>query len=167
MELKDIPALEHLAPTQIEDLMNACEERSLPSGEELIRRGDEGGKLYFLLDGAVDVYVNEGGQDVVLSEIAAPAILGELEMLTGQHRTANVRATTASRVLSLAHEDVEARVQEGDTAVLQVIYGISRVIACRLVSMSEKFAELETRSDPVRSRELRDFRQKLFSDWSL
>ena len=41
------------------------------------------------------------------------------------------------------------------------------MIACRLVSMSEKFADLEAKSDPVRSRELRDFRQKLFSDWSL
>ena len=167
MELKDIPALEHLAPTQIENLVNACEERSLASGEELIRRGDEGGKLYFLMEGSVEVYVNERGTNVVLSELTAPAILGELEMLTGQHRTASVRATATSRVLWLAHENVAARIREGDTAVLQVIYGIARVIACRLISMSEKFADLESQSDPVRSRELRDFRQKLFSDWSL
>ncbi len=167
MGLSDIPALAHLTATQLGDLENACEERRLEPGEELIRKGDEGGKLYFLLEGHVEVYVGGRGSDVVLSELCAPAIVGELEMLTGQKRSANVRASSASRVLSLAHENVAQRVSDGDTAVLQVIYGIARVIASRLVGMSAKFVELEEKADPAGSRELRDFRQKLFSDWSL
>lgn len=167
MRLCEIPALEHLTATQIENLENACQERRLEPGEELIRKGDEGGKLYFLLEGRVEVYVSPRGADVVLSELCAPAVLGELEMLTAQKRTANVRACSASRVLSLDHENVAERVRDGDTAVLQVVYGIARVIAARLVTMSAKFVELEEKADPARSRELRDFRQKLFSDWSL
>jgi CRP-like cAMP-binding protein len=167
MELKQIPALEHLAPTQLENLANACEECQLVEGDELIRHGEEGGKLYFLLEGCVEVFVHEKGSDVVLRELSAPAILGELEMLTGEKRSANVRATRPSRVMWLAYDNVAARVREGDTAVLQVIYGIARVIAGRLVAMSAKFVELESKSDPGRSRELRDFREKLFSDWSL
>lgn len=167
MELREIPCLQHLTPTQLENLEGACQERRLEAGDELIRRGDAGGKLYFLLEGGVQVQVTERGAPVVLSEMTAPAILGELEMLTGQKRSADVRATAPSRVLSLDHQNVAARVQEGDTAVLQVIYGIARVIAARLVTMSAKFAELESGCDPKSSRELRDFRRKLFSDWSL
>jgi CRP-like cAMP-binding protein len=167
MDLTDIAALQHLTPEQLENLRGACDERRLEPREELIRRGDEGGKLYFLLEGRVEVYVTSHGADVVLSELCAPAILGELEMLTEQKRSANVRAAEASRLLALAHENIAARVTDGDTAVLQVIYGIARVIAARLVTMSAKFVELEDKADPARSRELRDFRQKLFSDWSL
>ncbi len=167
MDLREVPSLKHLTPTQLENLANACQERRLEKGEELIRHGDEGGKLYFLLDGSVEVYVTERGNEVVLSELSAPAVVGELELLTGQKRTANVRAASPSRVLWLAHDNVAARIQEGDTAVLQVIYGIARVTAARLVAMSAKFAELESKGDTAGSRELRDFRQKLFSDWSL
>lgn len=167
MELNEIPALQHLTPAQLDNLRESCQERRLESGEELIRRGDEGGKLYFLLDGRVEVYLDDRGPDVVLAELCAPAIVGELEMLTGEKRTANVRAREASRLLSLEHGKISERIQGGDTAVLQVVYGIARVIASRLVTMSAKFAELEDKADPARSRELRDFRQKLFSDWSL
>ena len=46
------------------------------------------------------------------------------------------------------------------------MYGVSKIIAQRLVSLSEKFVELETRDQPVGARELRNFREKLLSDWS-
>jgi CPA1 family monovalent cation:H+ antiporter len=167
MELRDIPSLGHLSEEQLEELQSQCEELRLEPGEELIKKGDEGGKLYFLLDGDVEVYVEQRGSSVVLSRMTAPAVLGELEMLTSQKRSANVRATSSSRVLSATHDDLAHRIEEGDVAVLQAVYGIARVIACRLVAMSEKFVDLEAKSDPERSRELRDFRQKLFSDWSL
>ena len=167
MELRDMPSLEHLTEEQVDALQAQCVELRLGPGDELIKKGDEGGKLYFLIDGDVVVYVDEQGGSVVLSRMSAPAVLGELEMLTAQKRSANVRATSASRVLSVTHDDLANRIKEGDVAVLQAVYGIARVIACRLVSMSEKFVDLEAKSDPVRSRELRDFRQKLFSDWSL
>jgi CRP-like cAMP-binding protein len=98
--------------------------------------------------------------------MSAPSIFGELELLTEENRTANVRATSETLVLGLPHGKVEERVRAGDTAVLQVMYGISRVLACRLVNLSDKFVELESRSDPRRSRELREFRQKIFGDWS-
>ncbi len=167
MDLDAFPALQHLSPEQLSDFRRSCAERSLEAGEELIRRGDEGGKLYFLLEGRVDVYMPKSGPDVVLAELTAPAIVGELELLTGQKRSANVRAAVPSRLLSLAHEDVDARIEAGDTAVLKAVYGIGRVIAARLVAMSAKFADLEAHADPAGSRELRDFRKKLFSDWSL
>ena len=51
--------------------------------------------------------------------------------------------------------------------VLKAMYGIGRVIAARLVAMSAKFGDLEAQADPAGSRELREFRKKLFSDWSL
>ncbi len=167
MELADFPALQHLSAEQLKELRGACEERHLEAGDELIRRGEEGGKLYFLVDGHVHVYMPKSGPEVVLAELAAPAIVGELELFTGQKRSANVRAAVPSRVLALAHDDVDARIEAGDPVLLKVVYGIGRVIASRLVAMSAKFADLESHADPQGSRELRDFRKKLFSDWSV
>ena len=44
MELSAMPSLEHLTPAQLEELHDACQESRLEPGDELIRRGDEGGK---------------------------------------------------------------------------------------------------------------------------
>jgi len=166
MILSDIPAFSHLSPEQIERLTSVCEERALEDGENLICKDIEGGKLYFLLDGRLEVYVQDRGRDVALNELTAPAVLGELELLTSHKRTASVRAVGAARVLGLDHDKIEARVQAGEVLVLQAMYGVSKIIAQRLVSLSEKFVELETRDQPVGARELRNFREKLLSDWS-
>jgi CRP-like cAMP-binding protein len=167
MDITDFPALEHLNPTQAENLRAACAERELTAGEELIRRGTEGGMLYFLLEGSLQVYVEERGSRIVLSELHAPAVIGELELFTGKARTASVRALAQSVVLALEHERVQSRIDDGDPATLKAMYGIARVIAARLVAVTNKLIELEARPGLEHSHELRNFRQKLFSDWTV
>jgi len=166
MTLSDIPVLAHLTPEQIENLRNVCEERTLEDGENLICKDVEGGKLYFLLAGRLEVYVQDESGEVMLNQLTAPAVLGELELLTSHKRTANVRAAGVVRVLGLDHDKIETRVQAGEVSVLQAMYGVSKIVAQRLVSLSEKFVELESRDRPAGARELRNFREKLLSDWS-
>jgi CRP-like cAMP-binding protein len=166
MTLSDIPSLAHLTPEQVENLHNICEERTLEDGENLICKDVEGGKLYFLLAGQLEVYVQEQGGEVILNRLTAPAVLGELELLTSHKRSASVRSAGVARVLGLDHDKIEARVRAGEVPVLQAMYGVSQVVAQRLVSLSEKFVELESRDRPVDARELRNFREKLLSDWS-
>ncbi len=166
MNFAEFPALKALNATQLENLRNACDEQQIEAGEVLISRGHQGGAIYFLLEGGLQVYVPETGREVVLVELQAPAIVGELELLTGQPRTASVRAMSPARVLAISHETIQTRIDDGDPAVLKVVYAISRLIAGRLVSMTEKFVEIEMSAPPQRSDELRSFRTKLFSEWS-
>lgn len=166
MDIADFPALKSLNPTQIENLRNVCEIRRLPAGEELIRRGEQGGELYFLLEGDLLVYVPGKAKEIELAELRAPAVVGELEFLTGSTRTASVRTLTEARVMAIPQDRVQARVDDGDPATLKVMFAISRMIAARLASLTEKFVEIETNSEPVRSDELRAFRAKLFSEWT-
>ena len=59
-----------------------------------MKEGDEGGELFLLLDGIVDIEVN--GEPV--AEIGPGALLGERALLEGGKRTATVLATTPIRV---------------------------------------------------------------------
>jgi CRP-like cAMP-binding protein len=81
--------------------------------------------------------VQEGADAIVLNQLNAPAVLGELELLTSRKRTASVRAVDSARLLGLDHEKIEERVEAGDVVVLQTLYGISKVVAMRLVLLSE------------------------------
>lgn len=166
MKITDIPALQHLEDAQIDNLLDACSEQLLAANDELIVRGNEGGRLYFLLEGRLEVYLQDGATRVTLNHLEAPAVLGELELLTGRRRSANVRASEPSRLLSMSHERILARIEDDDPAVLKALFGISRVVASRLVALNDKVLELEGRSPAAKSFELAEFRQKLFSDWS-
>ena len=166
MTLAEFPALAHLNATQIENLRAVCEEQSLKAGATLIHHGESGGKLYLVLDGTLQVYMPGNGRDIELAEIQAPAVVGELELFTGRPRTASVRATTDVHTMAVSHERVLARIDDGDPAILKVMFAIAKTVACRLVSATEKFVEIERSVPAPHADELRAFRTKLFSEWS-
>jgi CRP-like cAMP-binding protein len=166
MDIAEFPALKSLTQTQMDNLRSAWEARRLSAGEDLIHRGEQGGEIYFLLEGELQVYVPEGERKIDLAHLRAPAVVGELELLTELPRTASVRAVTDAEIVAIPQEGVMARVDDGDTAVLKMMFAISRMIAVRLVALTEKFIEIEANSGSARSDELRAFRTKLFSEWT-
>jgi CRP-like cAMP-binding protein len=166
MKIEDFPALKSLNETQFENLRNASSQLDAVVGKELMKRGEEGGDLYLLLEGELSVYIPNGEREIELVRLVAPAVVGELELLTGEPRSASVRVTRDAKLLVLPHDKLEARINDGDPAVLKVMVQISRLIAGRLASMTEKFVELESSVEPSKSHELSDFRKKLFSEWS-
>jgi len=166
MDIADFPALKSLNQTQMDNLRSAWEARTLSAGEGLIHRGEKGGEIYFVLKGELEVYIPQGGREIEVALLRAPAVVGELELLTGTPRLASVRAHTDTEIVAIPQECVEARVDDGDTAVLKMMFAISRMIAARLVALTEKFIEIEANSGGARSDELRSFRTKLFSEWT-
>ena len=80
------------------------ERRNLEQGEALVTEGDEGGELFLLLDGVVDIEVN--GDPV--AEIGPGALLGERALLEGGKRTATVWATTPIRVAVVPPDAIDA-----------------------------------------------------------
>ena len=99
---EDSPALTTAVESDLERELSASimregkklERRNLEQGQALMTEGEEGGELFLLLDGIVDVEVN--GDPV--AEIGPGALLGERALLEGGKRTATVWATTPIRV---------------------------------------------------------------------
>jgi len=99
---EDSPALTTAVESDLERELSASimregkklERRNLEQGQALMTEGEEGGELFLLLDGVVDVEVN--GDRV--AEIGPGALLGERALLEGGKRTATVWATTPIRV---------------------------------------------------------------------
>jgi CRP-like cAMP-binding protein len=166
MKLEEVPALQGLNATQFENIRGASTELVLPAGASVISRGETEGSIYFLLEGELRVFIDEGGMETELVRLTAPSVVGELELLTEQPRTASVSVISPARLLALSHDTVRERIADGDPAVLKVMLAISKALAGRLATMTEKFIEIERDSAPAQSNELRQFREKLFSDWS-
>jgi CRP-like cAMP-binding protein len=79
------------------------ERRNLEQGSALVTEGEEGGELFLLLDGMVDVEVN--GDPV--AEIGPGALLGERALLEGGKRTATIWAKTPIRVVVVPADAID------------------------------------------------------------
>jgi CRP-like cAMP-binding protein len=76
---------------------------TIKEGDALMREGEEGGELFLLLDGVVDIEV--GGE--LVAEIGPGALLGERALLEGGKRTATVVAKTPVRVAVVSPDAID------------------------------------------------------------
>ena len=83
---------------QFELLLDLTQCVELQPGEPVVRRGEQGHTLYFLVKGELGVYLHE--QDAVaVSQITPGESFGDLALLTRSERQATVRACSARGAL--------------------------------------------------------------------
>lgn len=124
--LRSVPLFASLDDAEARALRGLLKARVLPRGELLFRQGDAGDAMYLIEAGRARVYiVDEGGEEVTLAELARGDFFGEMALVDGKARTANVRATEDTRVAALAREDFLAFVRRNSDVALAMIGAIS------------------------------------------
>ncbi len=88
-----------LTPETRRTLATASEEHMFAAGEAIVRHNAPGDSMFVVLRGRVRVTIEPSGQEV--ATIPAGGFFGEMSMLTGDPRTATVRATEDSLVLEI------------------------------------------------------------------
>ena len=81
-------------------LSKASQEHLFAAGEAIVRQDADGDSMFVLLDGQAKVVIEPSGQEVAV--IPAGGFFGEMSMLTGDRRTATVKALTDARVLEIS-----------------------------------------------------------------
>jgi len=86
-----------------EDLMGLFRPRSAVPGERLFRAGDQPDALYLILTGAVEVAIEDEP-----IQLGPGDVVGEMALLSGERRSADVTAIDYSQFLTLTKEDFDA-----------------------------------------------------------
>ena len=89
--------VESEAVMQVQEVVEAMQERTVPRGCYVIREGETGSYLYVAAEGQFDV-IKEGR---VLGSLGVGKVFGELAILYNCKRTASIRAGTDGKVWAL------------------------------------------------------------------
>jgi CRP-like cAMP-binding protein/predicted MFS family arabinose efflux permease len=100
--LAGVSLLSHVARPSLDRLAETALLQSWPAGEAIIRRGEEGDRLYVLAGGRAEVVAATGPAAVLQPGDS----FGDIAMLHGIPRTADVVASEPSVTLSLHRDDV-------------------------------------------------------------
>ena len=98
-ELGRVDLFATLTPEARTVLAASSNEQLFAAGEAIVRQGATGDSMFIVLSGRVRVTLEPSGQEVATT--AAGGFFGEMSMLTGEPRTATVRAVVDSRVLQI------------------------------------------------------------------
>ena len=100
---------------------------SLDPGGLLFARGDAGDAVYILLEGEVEIRTsNEAGRDVRLAALKPLAVIGEMAVLDGGARSADVVAIRRSRLLRIARDTTLTVLESEPKALLKLVSELSQ-----------------------------------------
>ncbi len=91
-----------LPEAQIDLLVDGARECRYAAGELLFREGDAADGLYLIRRGSVTISRQVDGRDVVVAYVAAGNYVGEMALVSGQARSATVRAAAPTEAVLLA-----------------------------------------------------------------
>lgn len=96
-------------------------------GKLLFAKGDKGDALYVLIEGEVEVRTsNEAGRDVRMAALKPYAVIGEMAVLDGGKRSADVAAIRRSRFLRISRDQALAALESEPKALLKLVAEMSR-----------------------------------------
>ena len=108
-------------PEALAELSEAVEWVSLPGGAVLFHQGEVADCMYLVVSGRLRVTrEREDGGARVLGEIGRGESVGEMALLTGEHRLASVRAVRDTVLLRLDQAAFERCVERQPTSMLQL-----------------------------------------------
>jgi predicted acylesterase/phospholipase RssA/CRP-like cAMP-binding protein len=111
-------------------LLEELETRRLSGGEWLMRQGDPGESLYFLVRGRLQAWAAEGDNPRArfLNEIVPGDSVGELSLLTGASRTVGIQAIRDSLLIRIDHEAFEQLVQAYPALALRLAGNVAALL---------------------------------------
>jgi len=127
-----------MLPEQIEKIRPLLIQSSYSSGEIVLKEGERNDRIYFILDGRVEI--RKG--DCVLSELGEGDAFGEMELLDVQPSAATVRALSPLRVAAISNRAVHQIYCLDPKAFALMIMNLARDLSRRLRRMDEIAAGL-------------------------
>jgi Cyclic nucleotide-binding domain len=97
--LERVPIFRMLAAEHLRELARTARPLALGPTERFVIQGQPGGSMFVVADGEAEVVLRQpDGQDIVVDTIGRGGFVGEMSLLTGEARSATVRAVEGALV---------------------------------------------------------------------
>lgn len=99
--LRAEPLFSCLSEEQIGNLVKQSQLNHFGRGEWVIKEGEEGDSMFVLLRGTARVAVSKNGSEIPIATLTAGNCFGEMSLLTGERRSATVKAEADCYVMEI------------------------------------------------------------------
>ena len=96
------------------------------AGEYLFRQGEDGDRMFVVLEGEVEILLREDGNQVRIARCGVGDYLGEEVILERGKRSADARAATKVRVLAVDRRNFLRRASKDPTLVFHIVQQLNR-----------------------------------------
>ena len=106
-----VPFLKAIDRDAVCPLLNSLRYRRVTAGTRFIAQGDEGDSCYIVQNGRCQVLIEKNEAEYVISRIGAREFVGEMALLTGDHRSAHVVAESEMQLWGIRRDQFHSLVE--------------------------------------------------------
>jgi small-conductance mechanosensitive channel/CRP-like cAMP-binding protein len=162
--LRSEPVFECLSDDQLQNLVKDAHLNHFGRGERMIEEGADGDSMFILLRGTANVSVSKNGASIQVATLSSGDCFGEMSLLTGEPRSATVRAEGDCYVMEI-HKPVMAGVIRESPGCLQQL---SEMLAKRKMETEGLLKDAEQGDPSAKEKEYRaSFLNRLQTFFSL
>ena len=132
-----------LTSEQISGVLESAKEVVFQAGDTIIQEGDEGGELYVIVEGSVQIE-KKAGEDLTIKIAHSEKkgmMIGEMSLIDMKPRSASVRANSDVTMIMLERRDLADLFDKDPKILATISLNIARALSVRLRSSNEMFSE--------------------------
>ena len=134
-ELKKVPVFAEFGTKNLVKILHVLEQCQFPRGSTIIKQGDEGDSFYVIRRGKVEIVLGRGAEEsITVAKLGPMEGFGEMALLSGKPRSANVVAVTDVETWRLPKADFEALLSENIS--MGIYFG--RIVTRRLIALQNR-----------------------------
>jgi CRP-like cAMP-binding protein len=136
--LRRIPVLKPLSDDDVKKLALGVDVQLYGTGEEIVVQGDVGDSMYLIQTGTCDVVVEKPGTySQRVATLKGGNFFGEMSLLTGERRTATVRAQEDSMLISIGKQAFQEMLESHP----EISQGLAEALARRQAELDQMAKE--------------------------
>jgi small-conductance mechanosensitive channel/CRP-like cAMP-binding protein len=140
--LRGEPLFDCLSDAQIENLVKQSHLNHFGRGERVIEEGAEGESMFILVRGAAQVSIAKNGSTIPVATLRSGDCFGEMSLLTGEKRSATVKAEGDCYVMEISKDVMGEVIRESPDCLKQ----LSELLAKRKMETEGILKDLATSS---------------------
>jgi small-conductance mechanosensitive channel len=118
--LRGEPLFECLSDDQIDNLVKQSDLNHFGRGERVIEEGAAGDSMFILLRGAAQVSISKNGSTIPVATLSSGDCFGEMSLLTGEKRSATVRADGDCYVMEISKQTMGEVIRDSPECLKQL-----------------------------------------------
>lgn len=132
------PLLGRLGESDLRDFLDLLDQVAVTAETEILREGDEGDTMYFVLEGEAEVHRGS----LLVRSLVAGDHFGEIALIGVRRRAASVIANTTMRLARLSRSRYQSLASRHPTLALHFLQALVASLGDELVSMTDNVATL-------------------------
>ena len=139
--LRRIKILASMTDDQLERFAQFVEVEQVPQWSVIVKQGDPGDSMYFILEGELRARISVLGQETILATLSAGDFFGDISLFDHGPRSADVIANSDSIVVKISAAGFEKLAEDAPEIATPLLRAVGQTLSARIRTDNKRYGD--------------------------